>query len=836
MHAQSKTIPVKEARRLELLFRTGRHDELKRRIDHLMGTYPACGRLWKILAVSLVAQGKEALPALQRCVDLSPDDIEAHNNLAHVLQSRGMTAEALEIYLRSLKIDPNQLDIYTRAGNIASTLGRPETALSIYQQALLKYPESPILHNNIAGILLRLGQFQDCESHCRIAVQSNSDFAEAYCTFGNVLFAQSRYQDAITQFQRAVSIKPSYPVALHNLGNTLLILGQFEEARNQFQLALQYNPHYAEAYCGLGQALHELQRYDDAMASYRHALSCNRSFSEAHNRMGMTYMLLGQWVDAEAAFQMALKLGPRTAGALNNLGNAQKSLGNLTAAIDSYRDAGSLEPASLEIQSNLAHVLKDAERYVDAVSVCQQILNKNAEFTEIHKLLGDCLSALGVLEQAESEYRCALSQRPNNSDLYSNLLFCMLLYRTDPEMVFAEHCRYGARFESALPTGGYSNSAMSERQLNVGIVSGDFRNHAVTYFVGPILLELAKDPRLSLHFYYNHTIIDEYTQRLQGVAAHWHNISDWSLDDRTDLIRSDGIDILIDLSGHTDRNCLLSFAKKPAPVEVTWIGYPNTTGLKNMDYVLTDFLHAPTGLHEQFYTEKFARIPSATTYSPPACAPEVSRLPALSNAYVTFASFHRPSKINDQVISVWSRVLMQVPNAKLLLGNMTDQKLVDLMAERFARHGIERIRLQFYPTMPLADYLALHHTVDVLLDTWPYSGGAITRHALWMGVPVVTMRGPGFAHCQGAAVMEGLRLPAWIADDADDFVRIAAAQTADLNELAVLRANLRERWRESPCFDPGSVAAGVSAALRQMWRRWCSGLPPVQFDWSDTSA
>jgi predicted O-linked N-acetylglucosamine transferase (SPINDLY family) len=356
------------------------------------------------------------------------------------------------------------------------------------------------------------------------------------------------------------------------------------------------------------------------------------------------------------------------------------------------------------------------------------------------------------------------------------------------------------------------------------------RSHAVAYFIEQVWAQLAGHSSLVLHAYANHALEDHVTERLRRHVAHWHSIVGRADSALAQQIVDDGIDILVDLSGHTAHHRLLTFARKPAPIQVTWIGYPNTTGLRAMDYVLADRFNAPPGLYEHFYVEKFARLPSSGTFSPVVEAPGINALPALTRGVVTFGSFNRSGKLGEQVIAVWSQVLQAVAGSRLLLGNVSDPALAQQLTERFGRYGIAAERLSLCPKVSLHAYLALHHEVDLILDTWPYTGGTTTNHALWMGVPVLTLQGPSRAHCQSAAALGRMGMENWVAREVEEFVRLAVHWANAPQELASLRACLRERWQTAPLRQPATVALGLERAFRVMWQRWCAGLPPEHFE------
>ncbi len=395
-----------------------------------------------------------------------------------------------------------------------------------------------------------------------------------------------------------------------------------------------------------------------------------------------------------------------------------------------------------------------------------------------------------------------------------------------------EHCAFGEKFEAPLRASWprHSNVRDPARCLQIGFVSGDLREHAVASFVEPLLARLAESAALSLHAYYNHATEDSVTARLRTHFRHWHRIvglSDAALAER---ITSDRIDILIDLSGHTAENRLLTFARKPAPVQVSWIGYPGTTGLKAMDYYLADRHFLPPGTFDSQFTEKLVYLPANAPFLLDAIAPAVNALPALRNGYVTFASFNRLNKLRPQVIALWSRLLRSLPEARMVLGGMPSEAASNPLIDWFAREGIVRERFSLHPRCDIAAYLALHHQVDMCLDTFPYTGGTTTTYALWMGVPTLTLAGHTPPGRQGAAILGHVGLEAFVAKNADDFQRRGEYWANDLSALSAVRSGLRQRIEHSLLSQPEVIAAGLECALRTMWQRWCAGLPPESID------
>jgi predicted O-linked N-acetylglucosamine transferase (SPINDLY family) len=421
---------------------------------------------------------------------------------------------------------------------------------------------------------------------------------------------------------------------------------------------------------------------------------------------------------------------------------------------------------------------------------------------------------------------------------HSNLLFCLNHSETlSAQALFAEHRRFADRFEAPLRANWpqHNNSRNPERCLQVGFVSGDLRKHPVAQFLEPALAQLAQYPQLSLHAYYNHTIEDSVSQRLRGYLTHWHSIAGLSDAALAQKIREDGIDILYDLSGHTAKNRLLTFARKPAPLQVSWIGYPGTTGLSAMDYYQSDRFLFPDGRFDDQFIEKIVRLPAASAFLPSKDAPPVNALPALSNGYMTFGSFNRLSKISRSVVALWAQLLRALPDSRMLLGAMPQDGQNQTLIEWFAQEGIARERLDFHVRSDMERYLGLHHQVDICLDTFPYNGGTTTFHALWMGVPTLTLAGHTLAGWAGASILRHVGLEAFAAHDAADFVQKGLSWAGNLAALSDIRTGLRERYAKSARGQPAVVAASMERALRIMWQRWCAGLPTESFEvsWQD---
>jgi predicted O-linked N-acetylglucosamine transferase (SPINDLY family) len=612
-----------------------------------------------------------------------------------------------------------------------------------------------------------------------------------------------------------------------NLGNELKNLGRLDAAAASYRLALEINPNFAIAHYNLAVVLSDLGKSDDAIAQYRRALEIQPEFAEAHGNLGNVLKDLGRLEDAVTSYRRALEIQPSFAEAHYNLGNALNDLGRSADAVASYGRALVFRPDFAKAHSNLGNALQDLGRLDAAVLSYWRALEIDDHYLEAHFNLGSALQNLGQFDAAGASYRRALEIKPDFGTAQSNLLFMHnYLAVQDSQSLLAEARWFGElAARHARPYTTWSNVPEADRCLRVGLVSGDLREHPVGYFAEGVLGSLSREApgRLELFAYPTHFCADALADRIKASCSGWRSLVGISDESAAQWIREDNIDILIDLSGHTEHNRLPLFAWKPAPIQVSWLGYFATTGVAAMDYLIADPWTLPES-EEANFTEKIWRLPeSRLCFTPPNACLDVTLLPALSNGYVTFGSFNHLSKINDDVVWLWTRVLEAVVNSRLLLKakQFTEVSVRQRVIERFAAYGVDADRLTLEGPVPRREYLAAYQRVDIGLDPFPYPGGTTTAEALWMGVPVLTLMGGRFLSRQGVGLLTNAGLRQWIAVSPEDYVARAVSHAKDVNGLAELRSRLRKQVLESPIFDAGRFARHLEVALRGMWQRWC---------------
>ena len=632
-------------------------------------------------------------------------------------------------------------------------------------------------------------------------------------------------QQAAMLYQQVLRVQPQHSGALHMLGVVAHQGGQLDAAVELLGRALAVRPSVAQAHLDLANVLKDQGRLQEAAASYRRALVLEAELDGAHTGLGNALMAQGHFGEAGESYRRAVKLSPHSADAHYNLGNAEAAQGRLDEAAALYRQALALQPEHFGALNNLGNALAEQGRPGEAADIFTQLLAVRPDFAGAYNNLGRALSAQGRLQEAAAAFRRGLAINPQDAEAHSNLLY-LLNYDADcdAETLFAEHLGWARQHAEALGAGApHANDPDPARRIRVGYVSPDLRDHAVAYFIEPVLARHDRS-RFEITCYSNNPVVDATTQRLQKHADRWRNIAGLSDEAADALIRADAIDILIDLSGHTAHNRLTLFARKPAPVQATWIGYPNTTGMSAMDYRLTDANLDPPGMTERYHSEQLVRLPVSACFSPAAASPEVGELPALATGHITFACLNNFTKVTPPTIECWARVLDAVPGSRLmlLLGDAENPAARQQVEQAFARHGIAPERLELVGKRPLADYLALHHRIDIALDPFPYNGGTTSVHSLWMGVPVVTLAGKTAVSRVGVTILANAGLAKLIAQSVDEYVEIARRLAADTARLGKMRAELRAQMQASPLFDAEALTRALEDAYRNMWETWCA--------------
>lgn len=686
--------------------------------------------------------------------------------------------------------------------------GRPGAGPSAYEM-------------NAFPILFAQGCYQEMENLARSLTQRFPRHGVGWKALGTALQRQGRRAEALMPLKQAALLLPEDAESHFNLGVCLKDQGLFNEAENSYRRTLQLKPDFAAAHCNLGNIRMEQSRFTEAEGMYRRAITLKPDYAEAYLNLGNAFMQQGRLTDAEESYRKALVIKPDSLDLHVNLGVILQEQGRLTEAEALYHRALEIKPYSAEAHNNLGNTLQKLGRLSDSEVSYRRALEAMPDYADAHNNLGNTLKELGRINEAEVCYRRALEIKPDYEDAFGNLLFT-LNYHPDRsgEEIFAAYREYDDRF--CLPHHKtwrvHQNQRDGTRRLKVGYVSPDFRKHSVRHFLEPLLSH--HDKRVvEVYAYAEVAQEDAVTARYKSYVDHWIctiGLSDEALAKR---IRADGIDILVDLAGHTAKNRLGVFARKPAPVSLSWLGYGYTTGLTAIDYLLTDATSTPEGSEGLFSETLWRLATSGYVYRPADDMGEVSSLPAATRGYVTFGTLTRAVRINHRTIRVWAEILKRVNGARLVVDskNFQDAAMQAELAEKFAAHGIGRERLVLGYHSPPWDVL---RGLDIGLDCFPHNSGTTLFETLYMGVPFVTLAGRPSVGRLGSAILKGVVHPEWIAQSEHEYIEKAVTLAADLPKLAELRSGLRQEMENSPLMDERGFACKVESAYREMFSKW----------------
>jgi len=759
---------------------------------------------------------------------------EALHLLGVISSQEGEAGQAIELIRAAIALQPDYAEAHNNLGNTLYDQGDLEEAEAAYRRAIRLKPDYAQAHSNLGNALYDQGRLEEAEAACRAALALKPDYAEAHSNLGNALRDRGKLDEAVVAYYAALALKPGFAEAHNNLGNALYDRGDLEAAVAAYRKALTLQPDYAQAGSNLGNALRALGKLGEAVAACRESLALNPGLPEAHNNLGNAFRDQGKLEEAEAAYRGALVLKPDFAAAHNNLGNALRDQGKLEEAAAAYRAALALKPGFAEAHNNLGVLFRGQGKLEAAAAAGQRAVALDFECAEAHCNLGNALRDQGKLEEAVAACRAALALKPGFAEAHSNLISAMNYDAgVTPEEIFAESRDWDARhaMPRAEPLRPLRNTLDPERRLRVGYVSPDFRTHSVSYFVEPLLAGHDRDA-VEVFCYAEVARPDRVTVRLQTLADGWRSTVGRTDAEVAERICEDRIDILVDLAGHTANHRLPVFSRRPAPVQVSWCGYPNTTGMTAIDYRLTDARADPQGVADSLHSETLLRLPDCfLCYAPPSDAPEVAPPPSAGRGHITFGSFNNLTKLRPETIAVWAQILERLPGAKLTIKSkpLADEKIRRRYLELFAAEGIGPERVEMLSWIPSqSGHLGAYSRIDIALDTFPYNGTTTTCEALWMGVPVIALRGDRHAARVGHSLLAAVGMPEFAVPSTQAYVEAAVDLAKDRSRLAALRGGLRARLRASPLGDAKAFAGHVETAYRDMWRNWCNVGPLPQ--------
>lgn len=794
----SAVFSARETQHLQGLFNllaSQRHDELERQsVAAVSRSVPYMAEVARVVAHSRFARGNipAAVEAFRRALRLAPDCVPVMRELAVCHFSAGDLQAASTLLEHCLAADPRDVESLAKAAEIKCRIGAHAEALRLGKQALAEEPLMPEATIACLRAALELGDLRFVEDFSRKVL---AEGAAIPGWLNDVATETYSVAPAVSEalVRRALAIAPNDPVLLLHLGHILCDKLACAESARCHEQALLVAPGAAEIYNSYGILLETQGDYPGAAYKFTEALRLNPELAEAHSNLGGVLRKMGRNEEALAAIREAIRVAPENASGYGQLGVVLSWLGRNVDAESGYRQA---------------YLLSDEAGRGKARTDLSTALLATGRHREAAELLSEDLPA-GLHTKAD----------------WSNYLFNLnYLARTTGASYLKEAVRFGGWLGAAAQQVEWKNARSPERPLRIGFVSADLRTHPVGKLMSALLAKIDMD-MFHVHLYANQPSgqDDSVTAELLSRGANFHRIVALSDVEAARLIQGDGIDVLVDASGHTAGNRLGLFSLKPAPLQIAWMGYFASTGLAQIDYVVGDAWVLPEAERQHFIERPILLPDSYYAYRIPEGAPDVSVAPAQQTGELTFGCFNNRAKITDEVLRCWSSVLSAVPNSRLLvkakeLGGVKER---DLFISQSADSGIDPARVVVEGGSPWAEYLAAFRRVDIALDTFPFAGGLTSLDGLWMGVPVLTLKGTRFIAHQGEMILGNLGLSDWIAKDVEGYVHKARGFAARLDELSRLRATLRERMRASPICDSERFARSFENGVREAWVRWC---------------
>ena len=638
---------------------------------------------------------------------------------------------------------------------------------------------------------------------------------------GVICHQTGRNDIAIAKVTEAVHLDPENPDYLSNLGVIHAASGNLDQALKCIRRALEIDPEHADACNNLGNMYRKKGELPSAIDCYTKALRRQPEDPHVHYNLGIAYRMAGKIKKEIRCYEKSLQFHPSDPKVWLNLGNALQNTGELERAIDCYKNALQCDPVMPEALNNLGSAWLTMGE-LGKSRVCFEAARKcNPDYAEAWSNLGNVYQNQGEYREAEKCFRKALHIKPGYGSAHSNLVYA-LQCRSDVDLQIIYRAASDWRKAHGAVSVAKRQSFHTRRpddRIRVGYVSPDFRTHSVSYFFLPLLTQ--HDRRhFEIYCYSAVRRPDRVTDQIRALSDHWRTTLYRPDQDVAQQIRTDQIDILVDLAGHTSGNRLTVFTHKPAPIQINWLGYPGTTGLPEIDYRITDAIADPPGASDLWHSEKLIRLPDGfLCYTASEQAPAIGPLPCRTQGHLTFGSFNNLPKITPEVIALWSDLLNLVPDARLLLKTkqLADESVREGLLKRFAAHGIRSERIQLAGRVQsITEHLGLYNHVDIGLDPFPYNGTTTTFEALWMGVPVITLCGNRHAARVGASILSVLGLTDLVAGTKSQFLKIGTDLALNTHKLENLRNQLRQHLERSPLCDAGRFAGTVEALYRRL--------------------
>jgi predicted O-linked N-acetylglucosamine transferase (SPINDLY family) len=791
----------------------GKLDEAVSSWRQALSFKPDYAEAYNLLAIACKEKGllEEAAANWRQVIRLRPNDAEAHGSLANVLMEQGKLDDAVAAYKQVLRLEPESFRSINNLGCALVHLGKAEEAVRWLEEALRIKPDYVQAQNNLGNALMLQGKQEDAVASYRRALHFDPNFADAYCNLGKIFLEQHRLDEAVANFRKALHLRPNFVEALNNLANAFLEQGQIEQAIANYQDVLRFQPKSAGAYSNLGKTFLDQGRLDEAVDSLQQALQIEPDFAEAHNNLGLVRRKQGKLDEAVACYRRAFRSKPNYAEAHFNEGQVLWTLGDFATATASFQRALQQKPDYVAALVALVHAFQHLCRWENLTKLSRRIIELNdgpADAAVAAAMVPFSFVTLPIATTAAQQLRCArdwVAQQPQ-----------LTLDRAD----------YVSR----------NRSTDLKSKITIGYASADFWAHPTAYLTAELFEQHDRDQFTIVAYSYSPDDGSPMRRRLVNAFDRFVDLNNDSDLDAARRIAADGVDILVDLKGHTRDGRLQIFAARPAPIQVNYLAYPGTMGAPYIDYILVDDFLVPPD-QQPFFMEQLVHLPLC--YQVNDSRREIaSRTPSraecgLPEEGFVFCCFNNSYKITPELFDVWMNLLKALPGSViwLLIGN--DFAPANLRREAVAR-GIAEDRLVFAPRQPLAEHLARHRVADLFLDCFPVNAHTTASDALWAGCPVLTLAGETLISRVAGSLLRAVGLPELITTSLEEYQAVALRLARDPNLLAHVRSKLAESRKTSPLFDARQFARNLERAYITMREINASGQQPRPFAVSST--
>ena len=667
--------------------------------------------------------------------------------------------------------------------------------------------------------LLNKKKFKDAKFKVNDLIKKDPGIFFLYNLLGIILSEEKNINEAIVQFKKAIQLNSNYPEAYNNLGIAFFKIKEYENAKHNYEKAISLKPGFFEAHNNLGAIYRKKLNFDEAVNCYNKSIQLNQKFIDPYINLGNIFNEYGKFDDARKIFLKVIELNPNYSKGYSGIGRSLKNLGNIQQAIENYEKAIQLEPNNPEAYNNLGVALRNQDKLEEAIENYKKAIQIDPKFSQAYYNLGVSYQAKYKLDDAIDFYKKTLEIDSEYLPARSNLIYIQnysLKYNSDD---YLDHAKKFYASLKKIDEKEFEKFQFEKKpnKLRVGFVSGDFRKHPVGYILKNIL-GILKNSSLEIYAYSNSLDNDDLTEQLKSEFKKWDNISFKNDIMIINKIRSDKINILFDLSGYTGNNKLSIFINKPAPVQITWLGCLSSTGIPEIDYIIGDPYTFPKDLKQKF-TEKIWRFPEVLQcFSKPNLDLLIGDLPTLKNNFITFGCFSNPLKINNFILKIWSKILNKIPNSKIMFKSLrTNDESKKNITNSLVSYGVNQKQIIFDGKSSLEKYFESYNKIDLVLDTFPFNGGATSHDAVWMGVPVLSLQGNIAYSRMGSCLNHHLNMIDWIAKNEDEYIIKATKFASDSNLLSNIRKNLRQKAIDSPIFNSERFAKNFE---ENMWKIW----------------